>query len=78
MRLYDDVARLAGSVTLPAFRRHGLYRALLRARCRIGADRNATLALTKARPGTSAPILERNGFTRYAEERYWRLPLTGP
>jgi FR47-like protein len=72
-RLFDSVVRLFGAVTLPEFRRRGLYISVVAARCRLGRNHGATLALTKARPATSAPILERAGFRSYQTERCWRL-----
>lgn len=72
-RLFGSVIRLFGAVTLPSFRRRGLYTSVLAARCRLGHAQGATLALTKARPGTSAPVLEQAGFRSYGAERCWRL-----
>lgn len=74
--LFDPVVRLFGAVTLPAFRRRGLYRSLVAPRCRLGRANGATLALTKARPATSAPILERVGFRSYGIEQCWRLHVS--
>ncbi len=70
------VARLNGAVTLPAHRGHGLYTAIVAARCRIAAAHGATLALSHAHQDTSAPILERLGFVPVALERCWALPTT--
>ncbi len=74
-RLFGSVVRLFGAVTLPSFRRRGLYRSVLAARCRLGRAEGATLALTKARSATSAPVLERVGFRSYGAERCWRLQV---
>jgi hypothetical protein len=74
-RLFDSVVRLFGAVTLPAFRGNGLYNSVLRARCRLGRTHGATMALTKGRPATSAPILQRAGFRTHQTERCWRLPV---
>ncbi len=74
--LFDPVVRLFGAVTLPAFRQRGLYRSLVAARCRLGRANGAALALTKARPATSAPILERVGFRSYGVEQCWRLHVS--
>jgi hypothetical protein len=71
--LFDSVVRLFGAATLPEFRRRGLYSSVVAARCRLGQARGATLALTKARPATSAPILRQAGFHPYRSERCWRL-----
>lgn len=72
-RLSGSVLCLCGAATLPAFRRRGLYSSVLVARCRLGRANGATLALTKARQTTSAPILERAGFRSYRAEHCWRL-----
>ncbi|RNI18272.1 hypothetical protein EFY87_17895 [Flexivirga caeni] len=71
--VFGSVVRLFGAVTIPAFRRRGLYRSLVTARCELGHAKGATMALTKARQETSAPILEGMGFRSYAFERCWRL-----
>ncbi len=76
-RSFGSVIRLFGAVTVPSFRRRGLYSSVLAARCRLGRDEGATLALTKARSGTSAPVLERVGFRSYGVERSWRLQVDG-
>jgi len=68
-----DVAHLLGSVTLPAWRRRGAYRAVLAERLRLASQNGATLALVKGRVETSAPILKRAGFVDYGEERRYRL-----
>jgi GNAT superfamily N-acetyltransferase len=73
--IVGDVARLWGAVTLPAFRRHGCYQAVLSTRTRLAVERGATLALTRGRPLTSGPLLIRAGFTVYGEERCYRLAI---
>ena len=75
LALSESVVRLFGAVTLPAFRGRGLYRSLLAARCELARANGATLALTKGRVETSAPILERVGFRSYAVEQCWRLSV---
>lgn len=55
-------AYLLGAVVLPAFRRNGLYRALVQARLDHARARGIGLATTHARGSTSAPLLERLGF----------------
>lgn len=68
-RLLDDgAAYLMGAVVLPAHRGRGLYRALVHGRLADLAARGTRLAVTHAREATSAPILERLGFT--TELRY--------
>jgi hypothetical protein len=74
-RLFGEVARLSGAVTLPTSRGRGAYHAILKARLRIAREHGATLALTRARPATSAPILHRVGFADYNDERCYRLSL---
>lgn len=56
---------LIGGVVLPAFRGRGLYRALVAARVAAARARGIELATSLARADTSAPILERMGFTTY-------------
>ena len=63
---------LIGGVVLPAFRGHGLYRALVVTRLREAAAAGLTLAVTHARAATSAPILERLGFSTVAEVTSFR------
>jgi GNAT superfamily N-acetyltransferase len=74
--LIGDVAHLLGSVTLPAWRRRGAYRAVLSERLRLAAQSGARMALVKGRVETSAPILRRAGFDDYGEERRYRLPTS--
>lgn len=56
-------AYLLGGVVLPAHRGHGLYRALVAARLAHARARGIVLATSHAQEATSAPILERLGFT---------------
>jgi GNAT superfamily N-acetyltransferase len=55
-------AYLIGGVVLPAYRGHGLYRALVVARLAHARARGLELATSHARESSSAPILERMGF----------------
>lgn len=71
--LYGEVARLFGAVTLPEFRRRGCYQALLSERLRRAQGSGATIALTRARPTTSGPLLVRAGFTLNGEEHCYRF-----
>jgi GNAT superfamily N-acetyltransferase len=70
---YIALARSAyfmGAVTLPPYRRRGLYQALIEARLRHAAARGLALATTLALEETSAPRLEQLGFitvARFAE-----------
>jgi GNAT superfamily N-acetyltransferase len=74
--LYGEVARLYGAVTLPEFRNRGCYHALLGERVRRAQESGATVALTRARPMTSGPLLVRAGFSLHGEERCYRLSAT--
>jgi GNAT superfamily N-acetyltransferase len=56
-------AYLLGGVALPRFRGRGLYRALVQARLADARAHGIALATSHAREATSAPILERLGFT---------------
>jgi hypothetical protein len=64
--LAGGVARLSGAYTLEAHRRRGAYTAVLRQRLATASDAGATVALARGLAATSAPILARSGFTRYA------------
>jgi GNAT superfamily N-acetyltransferase len=72
---YGVVAKLWGGAVVPDFRGRGAYRAVLHARLELACARGATLALVKAKIGTSSPILRRVGFTAYGRERRIRLAL---
>jgi GNAT superfamily N-acetyltransferase len=67
-----DAARLWGAVTLSEFRGRGCYRGVLATRMRIARERGATMAVTRGRSSTSAPILVGAGFTVHDEERCYR------
>lgn len=73
--IVDGFTRLWGAATLEADRGRGAYRAALAERLRESAVRGAGTALVKGRVATSAPILARAGFTRYGDERGYRLTL---
>ncbi|MEZ0140681.1 hypothetical protein AB1285_11920 [Microbacterium sp. NRRL B-14842] len=73
--IVDGFTRLWGAATLEADRGRGVYRAVLAERLRQSAARGARTALVKGRVSTSAPILARAGFTRYGDERGYRLAL---
>lgn len=72
----DGFARLWGAGTLAEARGHGVYRAVLAERLRLGSEYGCRTALVKGRVSTSAPILSRAGFTHYGDERAYRLVLT--
>lgn len=71
--LVGQVARFWGAATLPEARGKGAYRALVAARCAEARRRGARVALTKARVGTSGPILRRAGFRALGQERCYTL-----
>ncbi|MHB1209093.1 MAG: GNAT family N-acetyltransferase [Acidimicrobiales bacterium] len=71
--LDGEVARLYGAVTLPEFRNRGCYHALLAERLRRAHESGAAVAITRARPMTSGPLLVRAGFSLHGEERCYRL-----
>ncbi|MCT1476614.1 hypothetical protein [Microbacterium sp. p3-SID336] len=73
--IVDGFTRLWGAATLETDRGRGVYRAVLAERLRQSAARGAATALVKGRVSTSAPILATAGFTRYGEERAYRLTL---
>ena len=58
----DHATYLLGAVVLPAYRRRGIYPALVHIRLADAAARGFTCATSIARAGTSAPILARLGF----------------
>ena len=67
--------RLWGAATRPAWRGRGAYGAVLAERMRIGRERGASIALVKGVTTTSAPILQRVGFTSHGFEHRLRLPV---
>jgi hypothetical protein len=62
LTMSDNVVRLWGAGTHPAYRGRGGYRAITIARMNEGHHRGATIAIVNARTGTSGPILKRMGF----------------
>lgn len=71
----DTVAKLWGGSVVESHRGRGVYRALLASRMDDAAAWGATLALVKARTGTSSPILRRAGFRAFGREYVYRVPL---
>lgn len=61
--LKGDMAYLVGGNVLPALRQRGIYRALVNARMVRLRELGIRYAATQAREATSAPILEKLGFT---------------
>jgi GNAT superfamily N-acetyltransferase len=60
--LKERCAYLVGGNVLPAYRRRGVYRAILATRLARAHAAGLTLAVTQAREESSAPILEGLGF----------------
>lgn len=79
-QVVGETLRLWGAGTLEPYRGQGAYRALVLERCRIAHTLHATLALTKANPATSAPILKAAGFRPVSRERrlFIDLPQSAP
>ncbi|WP_311258939.1 hypothetical protein [Microbacterium sp. WCS2018Hpa-9] len=73
--IVEGFARLWGAATLEHARGRGAYRAVLAERLRVSASLGAKTALVKGRTATSAPILERAGFTFHGDERGYRLAV---
>ncbi len=65
------LAGLFGGGTLPAFRRRGIYRELVRIRLDWSRARGALAAFTEAVDTTSRPILERLGFVAVSGIESW-------
>lgn len=62
LSLVNGVARFWGSGVREAYRRRGIYGALVRTRCEDAAQRGGEIALVIARVGTSGPVLKHRGF----------------
>jgi hypothetical protein len=73
--LVGEVARLWGGATRPALRGRGAYRATVGARLWLARQRGASVGLVKAVTTTSAPIVQRLGFTGHGLEHRLRLDL---
>jgi GNAT superfamily N-acetyltransferase len=67
---FERSVYLLGGVVLPAYRKRGLYRALVTARLGYAAGRNIPFATVHSRASTSGPLLERLGF-----ETLCRFPI---
>jgi len=64
MRIDGGIAQLAGSATLPTFRRRGLQTALVRHRLADAAERGCTIAVVTTAPGSkSQENMHRQGFS---------------
>ncbi|MFJ5230997.1 GNAT family N-acetyltransferase [Kitasatospora sp. NPDC088391] len=75
VELVDGVARLTGGVVAEQWRGRGVYRALIGARLAYAAAHGARMALVKANPTTSGPILRKVGFTPFGPEPVYAVPL---
>ncbi|MDQ3064088.1 MAG: GNAT family N-acetyltransferase [Acidobacteriota bacterium] len=72
--VYDDVALLAGTSTVPEGRRQGAQLALLDARLRYAIKRGCTIATMGALPGSqSQRNAEKNGFRIAYTRTKWQL-----
>ena len=74
LTLFDGYAHFDGSTTVPAYRRRGLYRALILARMAFLRTRGVGLVTNHCRADTSAPICARLGFEKACEFRAYRFP----
>jgi len=74
-----DFATLWGGATLPAWRGRGIYRALVRRRAALAAERGRRYLEVDA-SADSRPILERLGFRAVTQTRpyVWSPPSVGP
>lgn len=72
--IYDDIALLAGTSTVPAARRKGAQNALLNARLQFAKSRGCQLAMMGASPGSqSQRNAETNGFRIAYTRTKWQL-----
>ena len=71
-----EFAGLFGGVTLPEFRRRGLYRATVARRAELARERGYRWLYVDALP-TSRPILERLGFVRLTTTTPFTVPRAG-
>lgn len=72
--IYDDVALLAGTSTIPEARRQGAQNALLDARLRFAREKGCKIAMMGALPGSqSQRNAESNGFRIAYTRTKWHL-----
>lgn len=76
MSVRGAVGNFWGSATEEAYRGRGAYHLLIDARCQVARRLGATLALSKARRDTSAPLLKKAGFRWAGVQDCYALPLT--
>jgi GNAT superfamily N-acetyltransferase len=74
MFLLERSVMLQGGVVLPAYRRRGVYAAMVHARLALAARLGRGLAISHARGDTSAPILAALGFDTVAHFRSYSDP----
>ena len=74
-----NFATLWGGATLPPWRGRGIYRALVRRRAQLAAERGRSYLQVDA-SAESRPILERLGFRAVTQTRpyVWSPPTIGP
>lgn len=72
----SKVGTFWGAATEQKHRRRGAYHRLVDARCEVARRLGATLALVKARRGTSGPLLKAAGFRRAGLQVCYALSLS--
>ena len=78
LNIQNGVALLAGAATIPAARRRGAQRELLRARLAFAAARGIELAMVVTQPGSASQRnAERQGFRPVYTRVKWRRSLDG-
>jgi GNAT superfamily N-acetyltransferase len=70
----DGAASMFGAATYPRLRGRGAYRAILAARTRWASQHGVPVLLVSGRLATSAPIMERLGFTLHGYTRSIAVP----
>ena len=72
--IYDEICILSGAATVPEARNRGVQNALLDARLRLARERNCTLAMICALPGSqSQKNAQKNGFNIAYTRIKWQL-----
>jgi GNAT superfamily N-acetyltransferase len=75
LNVCNGVALLAGAATVPAARKQGAQRELLRARLEFAAERNIELAMVVTLPGSASQRnAERQGFRAVYTRAKWQRP----
>lgn len=73
----NGAASLFGAATYPEFRGRGVYRTIMAERVRWAAEKSVPILLASARLATSAPIMQRLGFTQHGSTRSIRVTSLG-